>query len=80
MSCLVSQPAQNSNNSACNYSGFRWMIILSLDLVSPCWLQCFNYTLKTEVLKITLHASFLTLLKSARRDNTRSVTLTLREV
>ena len=38
------------------------------------------YTLKTEVLKITLQASFLTHLKSARRDNTRSVTLTPREV
>ncbi len=38
------------------------------------------YTIKTEVLKITLQASFLTLLKSARRDNTRSVTLTPREV
>ena len=36
--------------------------------------------LKTEVLKITLEASFLTLPKSARRDNTRSVTPTPREV
>ena len=39
-----------------------------------------TYTLKTEVLKITLEASFLTLPKSARRDNTRSVTQTPREV
>ena len=38
------------------------------------------YTLKTEVLKITLEASFLTLPKSAKRDNTRSVTQTPREV
>ena len=38
------------------------------------------YTLKTEVLKITLEASFSTLPKSARRDNTRSVTQTPREV
>ena len=38
------------------------------------------YTLKTEVLKITLEASFLTLPKSARRDNTRSVTPTPPEV
>ena len=29
-----------------------------------------NYTLKTELLKITLEASFLTLPKSAMRDNT----------
>ena len=39
-----------------------------------------SYTLKTEVLKITIGASFLTLPKSARRDNTRSVTQTPREV
>ena len=39
-----------------------------------------SYTLKTEVLKLTLEASFLTLPKSARRDNTRSVTQTPREV
>ena len=39
-----------------------------------------RFTLKTEVLKITLEASFLTLPKSARRDNTRSVTQTPREV
>ena len=39
-----------------------------------------GYTLKTEVLKITLEASFLTLPKSARRDNIRSVTPTPREV
>ena len=38
------------------------------------------YTLKTEVLKITLEASFLTLPKSTKRDNTRSVTETPREV
>ena len=41
--------------------------------IGPC-------TLKTEVLKITLEASLLTLPKSARRDNTRSVTPTPREV
>ena len=39
-----------------------------------------SYTLKTEVLKITLEASFVTLPKSARRDNIRSVTQTPREV
>ena len=39
-----------------------------------------SHTLKTEVLKITLEASFLTLPKSARRDNTWSVTQTPREV
>ena len=38
------------------------------------------YTLKTEVLKITLEVLFLTLPKSARRDNTWSVTLTPHEV
>ena len=37
-----------------------------------------SYTLKTEVIKITLEASFLTLPKSAMRDNTRSVTQTPR--
>ena len=39
-----------------------------------------KYTLKTEVLKITLEVLFLTLPKSARRDNTWSVTLTPHEV
>ena len=35
---------------------------------------CVMYTVKTEVLNIIIDASFLTLPKSARRDNTRSVT------
>ena len=61
----------------------RWLAAFLLDRQQKVKIGIYifpYYTLKTEVLKITLETSFLTLPKSARRDNTRSVTQTPREV